>query len=369
MEKEGKPTLLVLCIDRDNDIGAKTGLPTPIVGRDKCIVAATRLALADPEEADANTVFAAVKEHDELTHKGYLAEVAVVAGTQKRGVEADEKIMQETKSILNSYKVDGIVFVSDGAEDEFVIPIIQNLKPVISVRRVVIKHSESVEASYIILSKYLKMLIYDPRYSRFFLGVPGVLLLTFGILTVLGKTAEAIAASLLILGLAFVVRGFDLDKLASALTQMRPSGYLRLFSTLAAVLILISSLYVGFTTISGTPEYAKIAVRPELFFEYGPYLIGLFLQETVNLIWIGFGVFLAGSVLYHWIRQSYKLVRTATTLLILLLLYFPMTQISLILLGKGSPAYLISLLLIGLAILFLVVSLVYQYIIVKRLRG
>lgn len=370
MEKaEAKPALLVLCIDRDDDIGVKTGLLTPIVGRDKCIVAATRLALADPEEADANTVFAAIKEHDDLVQKGYSAEVALVAGTRKRGVEADQKIMEETKSVLASHRVDGIVFVSDGAEDEFVIPVIQNLKPVISVRRVVIKHSESVEESYVILSKYLRMLVYDPRYSRFFLGVPGLLLLTFGILIVLGKTTEAVAASLLILGLAFIIRGFDLDKIASTLAQMRPSGYLKLFSTLASVLILTSSVYVGFTSVSGTAEYAKIVTHPELFFEYGPYLIGLFLQETVNLIWIGIGVFLTGSALYNWLRRSYRLVRTATNLLILVLLYFPMTQISLILLGKGSPAYLISLLLIGLAILFLVVSLVYQYVVVKRFRG
>lgn len=366
-EAGAKPALLVLCVDRDNDIGVKTSLATPIVGRDKCLVAATRLALADPEEADANTIFAAVKEHDDLVQRGYRVEVAVVAGTQKRGIEADRKIMEEVKNILASHKVDGIVFVSDGAEDEYVIPIVQNFKPIYSVRRVVIKHSERVEESYAILSRYLKMLVYDPRYSRFVLGVPGLLLLTFGILTVLGRTTEAVAAALVILGLAFIVRGFDLDKLASALTQMRPSGYLRFFSALASVLILISAVYVGFTSVSSTPEYTKIAAQPELFFEYGAYLIGLFLQETINLIWIGVGIYLAGSALYHWIRHSYKVFRTATNLLVLLLLYFPMTQISLILLGKGSPAYLTSLLLIGLAILFLVVSLVYQYVIAKRL--
>ncbi|MGI0040060.1 MAG: DUF373 family protein, partial [Nitrososphaera sp.] len=29
--------LLVLCIDRDDDIGTKGGIETPIVGRDQCI--------------------------------------------------------------------------------------------------------------------------------------------------------------------------------------------------------------------------------------------------------------------------------------------------------------------------------------------
>ena len=44
--------LLVICIDRDNDVGEKAGIVTPVVGRDACIEAAQRLALEDPEDAD-----------------------------------------------------------------------------------------------------------------------------------------------------------------------------------------------------------------------------------------------------------------------------------------------------------------------------
>ena len=51
--------ILVLCIDRDDDIGSKGGIETPIVGRDACINAGTRLALEDPEDADSNAIFAA----------------------------------------------------------------------------------------------------------------------------------------------------------------------------------------------------------------------------------------------------------------------------------------------------------------------
>ncbi len=53
--------LLVLCVDRDNDIGEKSNIKTPVVGRKDCLYAASELALSDPEEADANAIFAAVK--------------------------------------------------------------------------------------------------------------------------------------------------------------------------------------------------------------------------------------------------------------------------------------------------------------------
>ena len=58
-----------------------------LFGRDACINAGTRLALEDPEDADSNAIFGAVKTYEELVSKGYAAEVAVVAGKFNRGVE------------------------------------------------------------------------------------------------------------------------------------------------------------------------------------------------------------------------------------------------------------------------------------------
>ena len=40
--------LLVICVDRDNDVGEKAGIITPVIGRDACIEAAQRLALRRP---------------------------------------------------------------------------------------------------------------------------------------------------------------------------------------------------------------------------------------------------------------------------------------------------------------------------------
>ncbi|MEO9363493.1 MAG: DUF373 family protein, partial [Nitrososphaera sp.] len=127
--------LLVLCIDRDDDIGTKGGIETPIVGRDQCINAGTRLAIEDPEDADGNAIFGAVKTYEELVSKGYNVEVAVVAGKFNRGVEADEKISREVQAILEKYDATGAVIVSDGEDDETVLPVIQSRVPVVSVQR------------------------------------------------------------------------------------------------------------------------------------------------------------------------------------------------------------------------------------------
>jgi putative membrane protein len=161
--------LLVICVDRDNDVGEKAGIVTPVIGRDACIDAAQRLALEDPEDADSNSIFAAIKTYEDLISKGYQAEVITVAGVKSRGVQADEKILEETKKVLEKFSANGAVIVSDGEDDESVVPVIQNVLPVISVQRVVMKVSRSVEYSYAVFGKYLKMIAYDTKYSKFFI--------------------------------------------------------------------------------------------------------------------------------------------------------------------------------------------------------
>ena len=129
--------LLVICVDRDNDVGKKAGISTPVVGRDACIEAAQRLALEDPEDADSNAIFSAIKTYEDLVSSGYKSQVITVAGVESRSVQGDEKIASEIKLVLKKFPANGAVIVSDGEDDEMVIPIIQNVIPIVSVQRVV----------------------------------------------------------------------------------------------------------------------------------------------------------------------------------------------------------------------------------------
>ena len=84
--------LLVICVDRDDDVGKKAGISTPVVGRNACIEAAQSLALEDPEDADSNAIFSAIKTYEDLVSSGYKAQVITVAGVESRSVQGDEKI-------------------------------------------------------------------------------------------------------------------------------------------------------------------------------------------------------------------------------------------------------------------------------------
>src|SRR5438132_1362909 len=65
--------ILVLCVDRDDDIGVKTGIKTPLIGREANLNAATKLGLADPEDSDVNALLSAISTYDGLVRDGRLA--------------------------------------------------------------------------------------------------------------------------------------------------------------------------------------------------------------------------------------------------------------------------------------------------------
>ena len=361
MEKAER--VLVLAVDRDDDLGRKGRVATPVTGKEAVIAAATKLALADPEEADANAMFATIKTFDELRANGVECEVAVVCGTEDGGFAADKKIRREVETILSQGDYSGIVVVSDGGDDEHVIPILQPMKPILSVERVAVKYSKTVEVTYLVLGRYLRMLIFDPRYSRWALGVPGLLLLLAGVLVISNRVFEAQLATLLILGGAFIIRGFNVDRSIAGILSQRPYVYIRLFSIFASMLVIIVGISSGFGYMSAQAgdTVAKVSASPSLFLIFGALLFGYFLKGSLLVIWIGIAIYSVGALLAHLVRGSVRAWRDAVVLVMLALLYLPMDIFSTFLIGgqRESTILLISYVLVGLAVIFGITSTLY----------
>jgi len=349
--------LLVICIDRDNDVGEKAGIITPVIGRDACIDAALRLALEDPEDADSNSIFAAIKTYEDLISKGYQAEVITVAGVKSKGVQADEKILKETKKALEKFSANGAVIVSDGEDDESVVPVIQNILPVISVQRVVMKVSRSVEYSYAVFGKYLKMIAYDAKYSKFFLGVPGILLLIGGIATVVGYTAEITAVLVSILGGAFLIRAFDIDRAWSNWAKPTPMGFIRIFTMVTGILLMLSSIPAGVNAID--EELLKSETEILLIFS-NEVIIGQFISGALPILWIGMGAIFAGILLSNWIGGIPRQISDILRIVVLASLYPTVFQFTNIMINDESSFTLIPPLLGGLAVTLISATILFK---------
>lgn len=349
--------LLVICVDRDDDIGKKAGVITPVVGRNACIEAAQRLALEDPEDADSNSIFAAVKTYEDLVSKGYQAEVIIVAGTENKGIQADEKIVLQVKTVMERYAANGAVIVSDGEDDESVIPIIQNVLPIVSVRRVVMRVSRSVEYSYAVLGRYLRAIAFDSKYSKFFLGVPGILLLIGGIATVVGFTKEIFAILVSILGGAFLIRAFDVDRAWSHWTKPTPAGFIRIFTLVAGSLLMLVSIPSGIGAIN--PEI--IPPEPDIVgLVTNKLIIGLFVSGMLPFLWMGVGCMFGGTLLSSWFKGSLRSVTDVLRLIVLVTLYPIVLQFTNIMTHDESPFTLLPPLVLGLAVILISATVLFR---------
>jgi len=351
LEKDVKATtankLLVICIDRDDDLGRKTGIPTPVVGRDACIEAAQRLALEDPEDADSNSIFYAVKTYEDLVSKGYNAQVITVTGVENRGVQADEKVASQIKSVLKKFSANGAVIVSDGEDDEMVIPVIQNVIPVISVQRVVMQVSRTIEHSYAVFGKFLKLVMYNPKYSKFFLGVPGILLLIGGIGAVTGYNAEIFAVLVTILGGAFLIRAFDIDKAWANWAKPTPEGFIRLFTLITGLILIAASIPAGITTVSAENISDDVGIVNIIT---DNVVIGQFVSGMIPFLWIGLGTIFVGILFSNWLNRKLRHITDILRIVVLVALYPTVHQFTNILMYEESSFSLILPLVAGFAV-------------------
>ncbi|MBU0662005.1 MAG: DUF373 family protein [Candidatus Diapherotrites archaeon] len=200
--------ILVVCIDRDNDLGKKAGVHGPVIGRQKNLNSAAKLALADPGESDVNAIFAAVKKFDEVKGQFANCEVVTLTGHSKTGFESDRRINEQLDIVLDKFPADGFILVTDGAEDDSTIPVLQGRAPIISTEQVVIKQAREVESTYYTIKEVLR----DPAIARIVFLIPGIVILLWGMLFFLQMERLFFQAISLVVGIYLILKGTGLEE-------------------------------------------------------------------------------------------------------------------------------------------------------------
>ncbi len=198
---------LVICIDRDNDLGEKAGIPSPIIGRTANIEAAVKLATCDPEDSDINTIFGGISVYDKLNAEKNDVEIISIAGDKKVGIISDKKISEQLDIVLTQLKPQKAILVSDGAEDESVLPIIQSRIKVDSVQRIIVKQHENLESTYYIIKKAFN----DPKISHTFFMPIGLVFLIYAISLYFNAPGIAVMAITAAIGVYMLFKGTGLD--------------------------------------------------------------------------------------------------------------------------------------------------------------
>lgn len=296
-----KSRILILCVDRDNDVGVKTGVKAPIIGRDRNLEVASLLAVKDPEESDSNAIFGAVKTYDSLSTESGDEDyqVATITGSELGGVKADKQSRDQLIEVLSGFPADNVVLVTDGFSDQEVIPLVQSRVPIMSIRRVVVRHSEAIEESWALFYRYLKRLVEDPYYARWALGVPGILFIILSLLWYFDQLLHAGMFFLLFIGGVFLVKGFNLDKKFIELVFPSPPNLIRLFTTVIAFIIIGLDLYLTYGNLIDSIG------DPALWTAMLPKVVGHILESATDLMVTAGCIFIIGlGIYFYFMRDS-----------------------------------------------------------------
>jgi len=317
-EQQTEKRILILCVDRDADLEVKAGIKTPLLGRTTNLDAAVCLALRDPEEPDANAMFEAIRLHDRLQTEKQpeeIFEVATISGSELGGVSADRKLVAELGNLLHSFSANEVILVTDGYSDEAVLPLVESRVPVSSVRRIVVKHSESIEETAALFSRYLRLIWQNPRYARIALGIPGLLFFLFGIFYIIpGAVNYYLISIVLIFGVVLLVKGFGVDREAKnfykwAKEYSPPPLPVQIsnYTVLAGILCVVVSAYLGVSNAATnvTPVPTDLAGWISAL----PTAAGFFIKGLMDLMVVGIGIALFGRSIRLYFERDARLLR------------------------------------------------------------
>ncbi|XVH30788.1 DUF373 family protein [Haloferacaceae archaeon DSL9] len=215
-------TTLVLCVDRSDDIGRKTGVTTPVAGWEAVRSLVTDVGLVDPEDSGVNCLLEALRVTRELRDEREDAVVAVIGGASESVVGADRAVASQLDELIDRFEPSAAIVVIDSAQDERVIPIIESRLPVDAVDRVVVRQARDIESTYYLLKQFLA----DEELRSTVLVPLGVGLLLLPVLLWQFSMSVALAGLASLFGAGLLYKGLAIDRLVESLPErIRASLY------------------------------------------------------------------------------------------------------------------------------------------------
>jgi len=277
---------IVLCVDRDDDLGSKADVAGPVIGRQENLDAAQKLGLVDPEDVDTNSILSAISLYDDLIKKGVEAEVATITGDPHVGFQSDLILTKQLENVLELIKPDRAILVSDGQEDEYIYPIISSRVKIDSVRRVFVRQSESLEGFYYLLVKSLR----DIKIRTKWILPLALVMIIYGALSLIPKLVQlneqggegldlvpsiGLSVILLVLGLYLIWWAFEFGLKVRKTARAMRQGSLAIPFALVAIMLFIVGIFLGYDSAL---SYASMHLPSERSFGV---LIVLFIQAAV----------------------------------------------------------------------------------------
>ncbi|RLF65618.1 MAG: hypothetical protein DRN57_08760 [Thermoplasmata archaeon] len=238
---------LILCVDRDDDLGVKAKVASPVIGRKNNLKAVIALGLEDPEDSDANVIFMGLKLYKRYQDMGREVEIATICGDRMVGVQSDANLIRQFYAVLGQFNPDTAVLVSDGAEDEVILPMISQRVQIEHIARVVVKQQQNLESTYYIIMSAFK----NPKIGKKVIVPLSGMLLVWAILMGLGQPGPAFGLLIAVFALFLMMKALNIEEQMGKIMDdmrdaMRTKRYLLFGSVAASILLILVGVIIGF---------------------------------------------------------------------------------------------------------------------------
>lgn len=281
-----------MCVDRDDDLGEKAKVVSPVVGRKDNLRAALALGVEDPEDSDTNVIFMGLKLYKRYKGMGRDVEIASICGHKNVGIESDANLVKQFYMVLEKFAPDTLVLVSDGAEDEVILPLISQRVQVEHIARVVIKQQQNLESTYYIIMSAFK----SPKIGKKIIVPISLILMIWGILMIMGLIKEALGMMVTFFALFLIIKALSVeDQLTSFFSDTREA--LR-----KGRYLLFLGVFVSLAIIIGGMVFSFLRAREEL-------ALGEFIFRFLENVWV---FLLSGIFLYTLTNSLETYIRTGS---------------------------------------------------------
>jgi putative membrane protein len=275
---------LVVCVDRDDDIGTKTGLDTPVAGWEAVRSLVTDVGLADPEDASVNCLLESLRVARDLRDGDEDVEVAVISGAAESMVGRDRAVASQMDDLIDDYDPDSAIVVIDSAQDERLVPIIESRVQVDAVDRVVVRQARDIESTYYLLKQFLA----DEELRQTVLVPVGVAMLAFPVLLMAFGPAMAVASITAVIGLFVLYKGLGVDDYVSDLPgEVRDalySGRVSIVTYVVAAGLSLIGVFAGALRVSELTTPTPGVLLPAMAFAFAsvPWLAAAALTASTG---------------------------------------------------------------------------------------
>lgn len=281
---------LVVCLDRSGEIAETAGVSPPIVGWEAVRSLVIDVGLADPEDSNVNCLLESLRVARELRDSDEECVVAVVTGATD-SVGAGRSIAAQIEELRATHSVSSAVIVTDSAEDERFVPVIESRLSVDSVDRVVVRQARDIESTYYLLKQFLG----DEELRQTTLVPLGLALIVFPALLTTTGPVVAVASITAVFGIFLLYKGMGVDTYLSTLSaNLRGALYSGQVSVVTYVVgagLALVGVFAGVLGVSSLDSQEGVLVPAMRFaFDSVPWLAmaaltattGRLLDETIR---------------------------------------------------------------------------------------